>query len=279
MKKISCVIIDIMGTIIIPPSLESFKIFLSINNNSSIFPNSFAKKLFEIGYPLALVNYTDEKDFMLKQNYFLTTDLSLKEILKDGRNLSFTRKYINFFVENCQIRRDFYPLINHLRNNSKKIILLSNMYSCYKDIVSKFKLNDWCDQVLLSCDIGIKKPNKELLSVISNHPKKCAYIGDSYLSDIKPAQELGMTLLYFCTEKTFIYLKNNGINDFIINQSNNGVFINFLLYKYLLKKQLFDVNNCFISNKYICKTNNTLFLKCLCDLNVVNSFTECIKIL
>lgn len=75
-----------------------------------------------------------------------------------------------------------------------KLILVSNSDKfSIRNVLEKFKLNNYFDSIYLSCDLGKIKSDPNFFRIILNeeniNPEDCIMIGDSIQSDIIPAKE------------------------------------------------------------------------------------------
>ena len=91
-----------------------------------------------------------------------------------------------------------------LRSNGKKIFLLSNAQRAYtaKEL-SDVGLDDKFDDIFISSDKEIKKPQKEFLEKLVNENglsvDKCVMIGNDIFSDVGVAVKNGMNSIYLNT--------------------------------------------------------------------------------
>ena len=108
------------------------------------------------------------------------------------------RDISNQFYSNHQIHKmydDAKKILPFLKGQGIKLILATNGYKSTKSVIKHFGLNKYFDHILISCDIGISKPNPKLYQFISKRlslkPKEILCIGDSYPTDIIGARMSG----------------------------------------------------------------------------------------
>ena len=99
-----------------------------------------------------------------------------------------------------KIDEHMLELINNLKNKYN-LVILSNIIAPHKDYILKnYSLNDLFDYIFLSCDLGMKKPEKEIfefvLSKINAKPYEAIFIDDKE-ENIKTAKELGINAFLF----------------------------------------------------------------------------------
>ncbi len=99
------------------------------------------------------------------------------------------------------------PLLNYakiLKKKGIKIAILSDMWHISKKILIIKEFYKIFNPVILSCDVGIRKPNKKIyllaLSRLRLKPSEVLFI-DNQKWNIKPAQKIGMKTILFRTNK------------------------------------------------------------------------------
>lgn len=137
--------------------------------------------------------------------YKLLIDRSDKKIDKE------VSKYIASLFR--ILSRDYmrlYPgvldTLNYLKKHNKNIYLLSNAQRSFtQSEIEVLGLDKYFDDIFISSDYGIKKPDKEYLNKLINkhHLKKeeCLFIGNEYESDIKIAYLNNIDSVLFNTNK------------------------------------------------------------------------------
>jgi FMN phosphatase YigB (HAD superfamily) len=77
-----------------------------------------------------------------------------------------------------------------------KLVLLANIDCFSKDIIERYKLNEYFDRMVLSCDTGFLKNDKKFYNTIMDafdiKPADMVMIGDSIESDMDTAKGLGI---------------------------------------------------------------------------------------
>ena len=76
------------------------------------------------------------------------------------------------------------------------MILIANIDCFTKEVIDRFKLRDYFDLVILSCDAGLVKGDKKfynpILTKFGLTPKDIVMVGDSLESDMGTSTALGM---------------------------------------------------------------------------------------
>lgn len=102
------------------------------------------------------------------------------------------------FFGNPKIHRmydDAKKILPFLKKHKVKLVLLTNGYKSTVNVVEYFGLNKYFDHILVSCDVGISKPDPRLYRIIAKKLSvKCEEIlcvGDSYATDVVGAIKSG----------------------------------------------------------------------------------------
>ena len=86
-----------------------------------------------------------------------------------------------------------------LRSKYKLGLLTNTDIFSISFVRSKFNIENYFDQVIMSYDVGVVKPDKEFFQLLLNklgvEPGECLMVGDNLYNDIVPAKELGMKTL------------------------------------------------------------------------------------
>ena len=120
----------------------------------------------------------------------------IKKIAYKFRRLS--TKYIRLYPK-------MIKLLKILKKNNYKLFILSNAQESFTlPELKKLKIYKYFDQIAISSNYKIKKPNKEFyLKALSAFKVKKAYmIGNDYECDIKPALELGLKPIFIKSNLT-----------------------------------------------------------------------------
>jgi len=139
--------------------------------------------------------------------------LSKKEALtRIAKNLSTPPKnleklllkaYQHHFTRNAEL----YNLAFKLKRAGYKIIILSDQWQVSKEALINKKDARKFNLVLVSCDIGVRKPSKEFFKLAINkskcHPEEILFI-DNREWNLKPAKALGINTILFKNNKQLI---------------------------------------------------------------------------
>ena len=112
----------------------------------------------------------------------------------------------DFFAGN-QLNQEFYSFIQELHNQYKTAIL-SNAWPGFRETYThKYHLDKIVDQMILSDEVGMRKPNKTIfrlaLQRINLKAEEVIYIDDRP-DNIRTAQDLGMHVVLFVHTKMTI---------------------------------------------------------------------------
>jgi len=174
---------------------------------------------FDVGGVL-LVDFIDQKLIDLAQKYDINPNLLLKVrkkyrpladlgLISDSEFWSNALKEVgvkavkeDFEVESYMQQIDgTLNIVNKLKQKGYRIAILSNDS---KDMAllkrKKYNFDELFDDVIFSCDLGIKKPDVEMYRIASNRlttlPEQAIFIDDR-LENIEAAKAIGMYSIIF----------------------------------------------------------------------------------
>jgi len=122
-----------------------------------------------------------------------------------------TKIIIKSYRKKFKQNKKLYKLAFKLKKQKYKIAILSDQWHLSKEALILPKYFKKFDKVVVSCDVGIRKPNMKIYKLILKElkipAKNCLFI-DNQEWNIKPAKKLGMkTILFKDNKKTFKELK------------------------------------------------------------------------
>ncbi|MBQ8994379.1 MAG: HAD family hydrolase [Oscillospiraceae bacterium] len=96
------------------------------------------------------------------------------------------------------------PTFSRLRENGRRLFLLSNAQACFTESeLRALSLEDQFDGILLSSDVGVKKPSPKIMQTLLDRfqltVSDCLMIGNDPFTDIAVASSFGMDSLYLKT--------------------------------------------------------------------------------
>jgi putative hydrolase of the HAD superfamily len=101
-------------------------------------------------------------------------------------------------VENYQIYEEVKGVLSELKNRKLKLGLISNNYSTtyFFRLLQKFDLNKYFNAKVVSSEIGIRKPHKDIffqcLKMLNVTSENSMFVGDLLRKDIQGAKNAGM---------------------------------------------------------------------------------------
>ena len=105
------------------------------------------------------------------------------------------------FLEKLSIDKDLYEYLSFLEGNGIKRGILSNMpREWWKYFSNKFSLAEYFSPVVLSGEVGMRKPNKEIYLEFerrSGVPLNKSLFIDDKLSNLETATKLGVKTVHF----------------------------------------------------------------------------------
>lgn len=133
----------------------------------------------------------------------MTVDEAVEMILRE--NNCYSEEMLKELVgkriaakEECfrHLHAEIIPMLNVLKENNILIGLISNCFLEEAEVIRKSELFSFFDEVFLSNEQGICKPDKEIyhrcMNALSVKAEECVYVGDGGSRELETAQELGM---------------------------------------------------------------------------------------
>jgi len=143
--------------------------------------------------------------------------ISEKETLeKMAKNLKISVKklrkiFLKAYRKNFKFNKQLFKQALKLKKRGYKITILSDQWYLSKEALVNSKLKKNFHLIIISCDVGIRKPNPEIYRLIPQKLKislkNCLFIDQEW--NIKPAKKLGMkTILFKNNKQTILDLEN-----------------------------------------------------------------------
>ncbi len=202
MRDLVC--FDLMETIIIPPSKGRIDEWLSCVGGQEI--NSYQKELFILGFPYAM--YVEEKNFeKFKENMLSSSGeerLCYKGEKTDMNIEIITRKYVEFFLNNCTLNKDVFAILEKMKKD-KDIKIVSNFYTVFKPLLDRYNIFREFDKIILSCDVGYRKPEEKIFEMTEYmNYRNSFFVGDNWKSDVVVPLKKGFKVFYLHERDSFI---------------------------------------------------------------------------
>lgn len=217
------ILIDMGETIVhnydINYELALHKVYELIDNKKEIIENDFVNHSFKI-----------LNSIFKNRSYIEFKMVDYIKLIKDIFNIKFTislEEVEQLFYLNCcktTLVENIEQLLKYFKEKNYPIILLSNT-SYSKNVIKNAlgKLNKYFDDIIVSSDYPIKKPNVDIFNVgiakINLNKENIFYIGNNYDVDIIGAYNAGINPIWFNENRTKIIKKEDitylEINNFL----------------------------------------------------------------
>lgn len=103
------------------------------------------------------------------------------------------------FSPEWQTFKETIPTLKKLKTLGMGVGLISNWDETARDVLAKTGILPLLDDVVISSEIGIEKPDERIflhaLEGIDVPAEKCLYVGDNYYDDVIGSQKVGMDCL------------------------------------------------------------------------------------
>lgn len=191
------IIFDLYGTLIDIYTNESSKAFWKkcskkFRKYKAYGPTHLRNEYLRICDELAKEYEEIDLLVVFKRLYDAEENIAFK-IAKDFRRIS---------IKKIKLYNGAYELLKELKKLGFKIYLLSNAQDCFTRYeLKKFQIDVFFDDIAISSNYHIKKPNPKFLKTLlmKNNITDAIMIGNDYMCDILPAIGLGLKTIYLET--------------------------------------------------------------------------------
>ncbi|MBX9923365.1 MAG: HAD family phosphatase [Rhabdochlamydiaceae bacterium] len=102
------------------------------------------------------------------------------------------------------VNPEMYELVSQLKGNGTPVAMLSNIDDRLARLIHDFGLYEPFDPCLLSCEIGLEKPDLKIYDVLlkkMNLPAKDIVFVDDRLENVEAAQKMGFDAILFNSQE------------------------------------------------------------------------------
>lgn len=112
-------------------------------------------------------------------------------------------RYIETEVGSTETVDEMVQVLRTLSDEHKIGILTNGDAEVQRMKIERNSLDEVVDEVIISNELGVRKPDPEIFEEAKNRLSsgKYIFVGDTYEEDIKPAQEAGFQTIYINGEK------------------------------------------------------------------------------
>jgi len=108
-------------------------------------------------------------------------------------------------IKSARLFDDTLSVLKTLKDKNIKTVLISNLATPYKQVVTDNQLDNYFDSLIYSCDCGLAKPDPLIyqlaLDSLNSKAKETIMIGDSYKSDFEGPAKIGIKSFLLAREK------------------------------------------------------------------------------
>lgn len=183
----------------------------------------------------AVVKFLCESFSLTSEEFALLNQEKRKAVLKSGKRdqdfwLEYAREknicipddweetFNQVMHEAIGVNHEMYQLVNKLKKTGISIVLLSNIDDHIAKIIRDFHLYEPFDPCLLSCEIGLEKPDPGIYHFLIEKmqlPANQIIFIDDKKENIEAAEKIGLDAILFTSqEKLEKELKDRGIRQF-----------------------------------------------------------------
>ena len=112
-------------------------------------------------------------------------------------------------IASAKLYPESREVLEELRKKNIKLGLISNLASSYKEPFFEFGLNEYFDEVLFSCDVGLRKTNpkiyQKMIKNLNINPAQVLMTGDSVSADVDGPKSIGMDAIHLHRKRASLY--------------------------------------------------------------------------
>lgn len=156
------------------------------------------KDMTKIEYEAMLQDFlTDDCNGTINCKYRLAPFINkYKDYLPDNFEEEFVAFYYEYMWKYCVLKPETRDVLSKLKGKYKLAILSNGQSKSQHDKIDYVDIDEYFDEIVVSGDIGINKPNKEIFDIMADRlgvkPEECMFVGDVFSSDILGAIRANM---------------------------------------------------------------------------------------
>ncbi|MBN1762551.1 MAG: HAD-IA family hydrolase [Methanomicrobia archaeon] len=204
MSQIRAVIFDCYGTLVdIKTDEGKDEIFHNLALYLQYYGGTIDAEKLKSAYEL-------EKERLLRDSGERYPDIDLEQVFQNI--LSKEGMYCPFLAESCcklqrllsrerfQLFPSTLPVLREMKRDGYFLAVVSDAQKVYCwEEARILALNQFFDHMLVSTELGFKKPDPRLFAVICDllnvHPAEAVYIGDNFDRDVPGPKQIGMSVI------------------------------------------------------------------------------------
>lgn len=168
----------------------------------SLFDQALRFKVEDEIYDLYVEELFSNLEEVVERPYFKAFKEIHEEFGLDIDPYDVSEEYISIELDATELNKDLFKFLKVLSKNHKVGILTNGANSVQKAKIEKHGLSEFVDEVIISNDVGFRKPDAEIFELAKEKlvAENYVYIGDTFDEDIKPAEESGFQTVYISGE-------------------------------------------------------------------------------
>lgn len=106
--------------------------------------------------------------------------------------------YVAAELEACTVPEEMRRALRTIAGSKPTGVITNGDSAVVREKLTRHDLESLFDTLVLSGDLGVKKPNPEIFNIARERVDvdTCVYVGDSYDTDIEPAEEAGFSTVH-----------------------------------------------------------------------------------
>lgn len=190
-----------------------------------------------------------EAEYNVRVKKKFVGDVDIDEIYEELLSMtSYSEKEINQMkeleketeIEYCVPREEMLKLFNELKENGKKIVLISDMYlksDTVTKMLNKCGYNGW-DDMIISCEVGLRKDNGTMWDDFFSKDVNSVHFGDNEQSDVQAVCDRKHDFIHVMQGSKI--LNNTEYGRFIKNEIANMNYKESIMFGLICNKVMFN---------------------------------------
>ena len=200
-RSIKAIIFDVGGVLVLGAKLKKSKYDGRLHHTE--IHEEFSKKLnISLDQWFDAIDTTYAKSIEGKISKEKVLEIISKNVKTSKRKLK--KIIIKIYRQNFNQNKELFKKAFELKRKGYKIAVLSDQWHFSQEALMPKKLYKKFDEVVVSCDVGMRKPNPKIYKLILKKLKisaKQALFIDNQEWNIKPAKKIGENTILFKNNK------------------------------------------------------------------------------
>ena len=174
------------------------------NNFRSLFDEALGFQVEDEVYDLYVDELFANLEEIVENPYFKAFNKINEEFDLGINPEEIAEEYISIELKATDLNEELFEFLKSLSKNHKVGILTNGASNVQIDKIRKHGISEFVDEIIISNDIGARKPDEEIFEIAKKklNAENYVYIGDTFDEDIIPASNSGFKTIYISGEES-----------------------------------------------------------------------------